>query len=81
MMSSEIDAVDTLYEICDAEFNSRKDIHDSFERAAGLKSWARYYLLHEVKKIAKRDGIMCSEYLAHRVAGAIAEMWFERQDK
>ena len=81
VMSSEIDAVDTLFEICDAEFNSRKDVHDCFDRAIGLKSWARYYLSNEVKKVAQRENIMCSDHLSLIVATELAKVWFDCKEK
>ena len=37
VMPSEVESVDTLFEICDAEFNSRKDVHDSFERVCWIE--------------------------------------------
>lgn len=80
VMTCEIDAVDTLFEICDAEFNSRKDVHDCFDRSIGLKSWARYYLSNEVEKVAKRENIMCSKHLAHIIATEIAGIWFEQNE-
>lgn len=77
-MNSEIGAVDTLFEICDAEFNSRKDVHDSFAKAKGLLSWVRYYLSHEVSKIARRENVLCSNHLSLIVATAIAKIWFKK---
>ena len=76
VMQGEIDSVDTLFENCDAEFNSRADVHSSFERETSSKRWARYYLSHEVTKVAIRDGIPCSNHLSHIVANEIAGMWF-----
>jgi hypothetical protein len=75
VMPSEVETVDTLFEICDAEFNSRKDVHESFKASMGPKRWARFYLLHEVQKVANREGISCSHHLAHIVATEIARMW------
>lgn len=46
--------MDALFEICDAEFNSRSDIHRAARWYRGAKSFARYYLTHEIKKIATR---------------------------
>lgn len=71
---------DTLFEICDAEFNGRKDIYNSFVQAKGSKSWARYTLLHEVRKIADREGIYCSYHMALVVAVKLSEIWFEQKD-
>lgn len=76
----EIEHVDTLYEICNAEFNSRTDVHSSFKSAKGAASWARYYLLHEVRNIATRDDIYCSYHMAFVVASKIAEVWFNLRE-
>lgn len=76
VMPSEVEAVDTLFEICDAEFNSRKDVHESFKNARGSKSWARYYLLHEINKIAIRESMVCSHHLTLIIANVIACIWF-----
>lgn len=77
MMPSEIENVDTLFEICDATFNSRKDVYASFASARGIKSWARYYLLHEVQREAQKTGMVCSYHMAYTVALAISKIWFE----
>jgi len=80
MMPTEIGMVDTLYEICDAEFNSRADVHHSFAACKGAKSWTRYYLLHEVRKVAARESIMCSYHMAFVIATKISEIWFEQKE-
>lgn len=71
---------DTLFDICDAELNSRIDIHNSFDVARGEASWARYTLLHEVRKIADREGIYCSYHMAFVVASKLSEIWFEQKE-
>jgi hypothetical protein len=76
VMQSEIESVDTLFEICDAEFNSRVDIHNSFKGATSYKKWARYPLLREVQKIAIREGISCSEHLGLIIACRLSKLWF-----
>ena len=76
VMQSEIELVDTLFEICDAEFNSRKDVHDSFNRESSPKRWARYYLVHEVLKSAKNNNLICSKHLASIIANELAGVWF-----
>jgi hypothetical protein len=75
VIESEAEFLDTLYEICDAEFTSREDIHNSFVNARGQKSWANT-LRWEVQKIANRDGIQCGQYTAQKVADRIANDWF-----
>lgn len=77
MMQSEIQTADYLYCVCDAEFGSRQDVHSSYATAKGEKSWARYFLLHEVQKVAQREGLFCSHHTALKVAQRIAEDWFE----
>lgn len=77
----QVELVDTLYEICDAEFNSRADIHNSFKTAKGVASWTRYFLLHEVRHVAAKNDIYCSYHMAYVVAKRIAEVWFEQEDQ
>lgn len=76
MMGSEKAVVDSLYEICDAEFNSRFDVHQSFQNSKGEASWARYFVLHEVQKVATREGISASWYLTKMIADKIAKDWY-----
>ncbi len=78
-MKSEIDTVDTLFEICDAEFNSSADVHASFARAKGAKSWTRYYLLHKVQDVAQREDMFCSFYMAYIIATKLSEIWFAQR--
>lgn len=78
--TKEVETVDTLFELCDAEFNSRSDVHSSFQAARGAASWARYYLLHEVRKVAAREGIFCSYHMAFVVASKLSEIWFEQKE-
>ena len=72
--------VDNLFDICDAEFNSRREIHDSFAKSRGAASWARYYLLHEVRSVAAREEIYCNYHMAFVVATKISELWFEQKE-
>jgi len=76
MMSSEVESIDALYEICDAEFNSRFDVYQNFLSAKGEKSWARYYLRWEVQRVAERDGISCSWFMSMKIAEQISKDWF-----
>ena len=78
--AQEVGYVDTLYEICDAEFSSRADVHNSFGSARGEASWARYYLLHEVRKIAIREDLYMSFHMAYVIAQRIAKDWFEQKE-
>lgn len=73
------DDVDTVYETCDAEFNCRIDVHRSFQSARGEKSWARYYLLHEVQKICQRDGISLSQFHCENIATRISNDWYKHR--
>lgn len=75
----QVTIVDTLYEICDAEFTSRDDIHRSFRSARGAASWARYILLHEVRAVAVREDMFCSYHMAFVVASKLSEVWFSRE--
>ena len=77
---TEVETVDTLFELCDAEFNSRADIHASFKSARGAASWARYFLLHEVRHVAAREHIFCSYHMAYVVASKLSEIWFEQKE-
>lgn len=78
--SDHIESVDNLFDICDAEFNSRKDIHESFKQARGAASWARHFLLHEVRSVADREGIYCSYHMAYVIASKLSEIWFEQKE-
>jgi hypothetical protein len=71
MVNSEL-----LYSVCDAEFTSRIDIHESFENSVNAKSWARFHLVHEIRKIAIRDGIYLSTDNMLMVAMRIAADWY-----
>jgi len=68
--------MDEVYVSCDAEFNSRHDVHESFAQARGVKSWARFYLMPEVAKVAYRDGYTLSSYQILLISMKIAEDWF-----
>ena len=78
--SAEIEFTDSLYEICDAEFNSRKDVYYSFSTARGADSWARYYLVHEVRKIALRENLYVSFHVAHMISKKISDEWFTQKE-
>lgn len=77
--TDQVEIVDTLYEICDAEFNSRADIHRSFASAKGAASWARYTLLHEVRAVADREAMFCSYHMAFVVASKLSKVWFSQE--
>lgn len=79
-MTSEIDTVDSLFDICDAEFNSSADVHRSFEYSRGAASWARYYLLHRVQDVARREGMFCSYHMAFIIATKLSEIWFAQKE-
>jgi hypothetical protein len=76
----EIESVDILFDLCDVEFKSRVDVHNSFREAKGTKSWARYYLLHEVRKVAARESIYCSYHMAFVTATKLSQMWFKQKE-
>ncbi len=78
--AAQVEAVDTLFELCDAEFNARQDVHNSFAKARGVASWARYFLLHEVRHVAARNDIYCSYHMAFVVATKLSEIWFEQKE-
>lgn len=78
--NKEVEFADTLYEICDAEFNSRRDIHDSFTQVSGPNSWARYHLLHEVRKISIRENVYAGHHMTHMIAIKIAKDWFTQKE-
>lgn len=78
--SDQLNIVDALFDLCDAEFNSRTDVHSSFNRAKGAASWARYYLLHEVRRVAERNELYCSYHMAFVVATKLSEIWFEQKE-
>ncbi len=80
LMQMEAEYVDDLFTICDAEFNSRKDVHDNFAKAKGAASWARYFLKDEVRKVAFREEWMASDHLCQVVASQLARIWFEQRD-
>ena len=75
------DDVDTVYETCDVEFNCRFDVLRSFQSSKGEKSWARYYLLHEVQKICQRDKIFMSEFHCLNIATRIASDWYRAREE
>jgi hypothetical protein len=68
--------IDTLFEICDAEFNSRADVHASFADATRPSLWMLGFLIPQIKLIAAREHIHCTDYIAECVAKPIACMWF-----
>lgn len=80
-MKSETETADYLFEVCDAEFNSSAEVHSSFGRAPSAKSWTRYYLLHRVQDVARRESVFCSYHTAFIVATKLSEIWFAQQEK
>ena len=78
--SKEAEVADSVYEICDSEFNSRNDIHNSFLSAKGEASWARHYLLHEIRKVAIRENLYISVHVAHQIGLRIANDWFKQKE-
>jgi len=78
VMPNEVEILDSLYEICDAEFTSRIDIQTSFHQSRGQAAWANQ-LVWEVQKVARREGFQCSQFSAKKVADQIADDWF-RED-
>jgi hypothetical protein len=76
----EIDALDTLYDICNTEFTGRNDVHISFARAPGIDAWAQYYLIHEVKHVAYRAEIYCSFHMAYVIAMRLSTVWFAHKE-
>lgn len=79
LMTAEVNLVDHLYDICDAEFSSRKDFYSSFYRATGELHWARYFVLEHVRQVAVRENMSVSTYLALSVARAISVNWFRQR--
>lgn len=77
MIASEIQTADYLYCICDSEFGSLNRFHESYAQTKGVKSWARFFLLNEVQKVAQRENLICSNHTAHMVALKIAQDWFD----
>ena len=77
VIPAEAEYIDTLYEICDAEFTSRQDIHESFVNARGERSWANS-LRWEVQKIARREGFSLGQYPCECVAKQIAQDWWDQ---
>lgn len=76
----EIELVDSLYERCNAEFNSRQDIYNTFATTSCEASWARYYLTMEVRKIAMRENLYISIHISHVIAQRIAKEWFAQKE-
>lgn len=76
----EIESLDTLYDLANAEFTERTDVHVSFARAPGIAAWARYYLIHEVKLIAYREKIYCSFHMAYVIAIRLSTVWFAHKE-
>jgi len=75
LMPSMMEAIDTLFEICDAEFNSRKDVHESFKKETSSKKWSTQFLFWEVRKIAAREDIICSAHIARIISDEISCIW------
>ena len=74
--AAETTSIDTLFEVCDAEFNSRSDVHDSFADATSPSLWMVDFLIPQVKLVAARERIFCTHYIAECVARTIACIWF-----
>jgi hypothetical protein len=70
------DDIDTVYETCDQEFNSRFDVHQSFQHSKGEASWSRYFLMHEIQKICTRDGINLAWAARKVIADRVAHDWY-----
>lgn len=70
------DDIDTVYETCDAEFNSLKEVHESFSRAKSEEDWVRFYLHYGVKIVCHRDKIYLSDHHQKVIARQIARDWF-----
>jgi hypothetical protein len=70
------DDIDTVYETCDAEFNSRYDFHQSFQQSKDEASWVQYYLIHEIQKICTRDEIDLSSAARKIIADRVAYDWY-----
>jgi hypothetical protein len=73
-----MEVVDTLYEICDAEFNSRKDVHESFDKETSAAKWASQYLFQEVRKVVLREDLVCSTHIIRIVSEELAKLWFSQ---
>lgn len=80
MFHSQVQVVDTLFDICDSEFNSRQEVHTSFKNASSMEAWARYYLLHEVRNVAQRESLHCSYHMSFVIAKKLSELWFEHRE-
>jgi len=70
------DDIDTVYETCDAEFNSRYDFHQSFQQSKDEATWVQYYLIHEIQKICTRDGINLARAARKIIAERVAYDWY-----
>lgn len=74
--------MEALYAIADAELNSEKKTHEAFARSRGQKSFARYHVLPEVIRIARRDGFnRCHQHQCLFVAQKIAADWYSQREK
>lgn len=77
---SEMEVVDTLYEICDTEFASRKDVHESFDKETSAAKWASQYLFREVRKVDVREDLVCSAHIVRIVSEELAKLWFSQKE-
>lgn len=72
-------AVDTVYEIADAELNSDKHVHQLWENlAASHKEFRRTFareIRHKIEKIAQREGMYVHRHGAECIALRIAQDW------
>lgn len=84
LMQSEIAAIDAMYEIVDAEFNSRSDIHAMWNNLATRHEEFRglfaQHLRWEVEKVSQREGLFVSRYSVEQVCKRIAEDWWRTYD-
>jgi hypothetical protein len=75
-MDTEVQILDTLFELSDAEFNSDKAVHDNYSKSKGEASWARYYLLNRIRQVASDSGLFASHHLCLTIAKEIAKIWY-----
>lgn len=84
-MMDEIAAnIDTLFELCDAEFNSSTDIHASFNQAykdhKTVEEWVDDFLRVQVDKVMIGNKLYFDWEVRQLVAEEIARMWFADVD-
>lgn len=71
------DAADYLYEVCDAEFASDKDVHEAFARLDRGTTAFDKFLAQRVLSVASREGHGddVSYFAALCIARKIADAW------